>query len=99
LSWWHWRRLQHAGQRRAVVLELVALAPACSTLASAAPLERTGGTGAACSTLASAAPRALELVELAPACSTLAVLPVSGLQPRNRPIFFSVSGPVAGLSA
>jgi len=55
-----------------VVLELVALAPACSTLASAAPLERTGGTGAACSTLASAAPRALELVELAPACSTLA---------------------------
>ena len=121
-----------------MVLELVALAPACSTLASAAPLERTGGTGAACSTLASAAPRALELVELAPACSTLAsaapralelvelapacstlasaaplertggagaacstlaVLPVSGLQPRNRPIFFSVSGPVAGLSA
>ena len=72
LSWWNWRRLQHAGQRRAVVLELVALAPACSTLASAAPLERTGGTGAACSTLASAAPRALELVELAPACSTLA---------------------------
>ena len=56
LSWWNWRRLQHAGQRRAVVLELVALAPACSTLASAAPLERTGGAGAACSTLASAAP-------------------------------------------
>jgi len=41
----------------------------------------------------------IDLVELAPACSALAVLPVSGLQPRNRPIFFSVAGPVAGLSA